>query len=71
MHRFAVGTADSREPLLYITALYKLIDGGTDDRPPVAVLILKPFRIDPLKLIEMIPDNLEKRRGLRISGTVK
>jgi hypothetical protein len=67
----AIRTADTGEPLFYISALDELIDGRTDHRTPEAVLLLIPLRVNPLKRIKMIPHHLEKRRSRMVTGTVK
>ena len=56
---------------LEIAAFKKLIDGRTDDLSPKTILFLVPLRIYFLKVIEILLNDTEKRRGGRISRPIE
>ena len=67
----AVRAADAGEALVQVATVEKGRHGALDDRPPEAVLGLKPLVVDLLEGGEMPVQQSPQVGGLRIAGTVE
>ena len=67
----AISAANTGEAFVQIAAGEKGRDGSLDDRPPEAVLGLKPLVVDPPEGLEMLIHQAPQAGGPRIAWTVE